>query len=333
MGKSVQELIPVDGKISKEEHEASRETLGKCSVQIDGEWVAIGAKHKIPPVAGSATSEYGGKFRGGDVENVAQTGTCRECGARVKLSAKGFVGAHTVRNAPAPVAKTLAERTMDVTDTGVRTGDPEAGSKRRATEISGALGTGTVQVPRPGEKGRTKLVDVEATEENMREALAYWHARKPRTESARKAQSLNVSELTRRLDAARKARVLVLDERTDTYAEVSLPTVHGAVLGAQHDPEGLIAHSPAPGPALVKGRPMEARQRDVNTPWDRVTDVRADGTPRKMTTNDGPLGRERFDRMVTDVPEPAPKRSKAARRRYRRSLEVAALVKRQQGQQ
>jgi hypothetical protein len=48
--------------------------------------------------------------------------------------------------------------------------------------------------------------------------------------------------------------------------------------------------------------------------------------PRRHTTLDQPLGRERFDRKITDVPEPPRKRTASERRRYRREQAMARAL-------
>ena len=77
------------------------------------------------------------------------------------------------------------------------------------------------------------------------------------------------------------------------------------------------------GPTLVRGRDTTPRQRDPELSWDEPTDLRANGEVRKSSTLDQPLGRERFDRMITDVPAPKRKRSASERRRYRRATLAA----------
>lgn len=72
------------------------------------------------------------------------------------------------------------------------------------------------------------------------------------------------------------------------------------------------------GPTLVKGRDTAPRLRDPELSWDEPTDLRQDGSVRKTSTLDVPLGRERFDKKITDVPPPKRKRTAAERRRFRR---------------
>jgi hypothetical protein len=276
------------------------DALGKCLA--DGEPLKV--KHKIAPVMGSVREVLGGIFQGEEIKNAERTGTCPNCGAHVKLSSKGFITAHAVRNAPQPVSKALSDTALDVADTGARVGDPEAAAQRRTVEVTGAFEAGTVKVPVKGENGRTKLQEAPGTEENVRAAFDYWTARKPRSESARVAQNRNVTELSRRLDAMRKARTVVLNEQTDTYGEVARPV--DTSMGADM-PDAAQAHR---GPTLVRGR-AETRVRDWDTSWDENTATRRRGTM------DQPLGRERFDRKITDVPEPKRRRTNAERRRYR----------------
>lgn len=275
---------------------------------------------KLLPKAGTARSASSG---GG-------TGTCPECETPgVLLSiVGGFVRAHEVsaselpENNPQPATLTttaskktgsgLSEPVTTLTDTGVRIGDPREAEQRRVVEIEGATGTGTVKLPRKVEgKGTlksgaprmvTKMVDVPATEEHVREALDYWRKHNPRkskdgsvSDAARKRQSDNVSALVRRLEAMRVGPEVLSADMTDAAQD----------------------HR---GPTLVRGRDTAPRLRDPELPWSEPTDLRQNGEVRKSTTFEAPLGRERFDRKITDVPEPKRKRSAAERRRYRRML-------------
>lgn len=306
-------MIPVDGKLTKEEHAATREVLGKCLVGDE----PLKVKHKIVPAADSVREAIGGMFRGAEIINTEKSGTCPNCGARVTLSAKGFITSHSIRNAPIPTPKALSETSMDVADTGSHVGDPEAGFQRRVVEANGAFQAGTVQIPVKGENGRTKLTDVPGTEENVRAALAYWHARKPRTDSARQAQNRNVSELTRRLGAMTPVQTPVFDKPTKRYSTVVARGDDGPVgMSAKKRPEGVTAQM-SPGPALVKGRDNGASVRDPGLPFTENMSARRRGTL------DEPLGRERFDRRITDVPEPPRRRTASERRRYRQETLAA----------
>lgn len=213
---------------------------------------------------------------------------------RIKVNA-----ARAPRDESARSGKGLVEPTTDVTDTGVRTGDPRAAEKRRVVELEGAQGTGTVKVPVKGESGRTKLQDAPATEENVRAALAYWKSRKPRTPESHTKQADMVAEMFRRLEAMRIGDTVLDAACVDTAQD----------------------HR---GPTLVRGRDTAPRLRDPELPFSEPTDLRQDGTVRKSTTLDQPLGRERFDRKITDVPAPKRKRTAAEKRRYRR-VTLAAL--------
>lgn len=262
---------------------------------------------KVLPVEGSI------KGTGVDV-----TGTCPECKTPgVVLSVVGgYIRAHVIadreipeNNPQAPTlieppvkyGKGLSESQTELTDTGVRIGDPRGALQRRTVEIHGINGTGTVQVPREhkGEDGkkRKKLTDVPATEENVREALAYWHKRKPRSDASRAKQREMISLLTRWAEAFRQ--------------DPSVMTAQSADSASVHR-----------GPTLVRGRDTTPRLRDPELSWDEPTDLRQNGQVRKSTTFEQPLGRERFDRKITDVPEPKRKRTASERRRYRRMLKA-----------
>lgn len=226
---------------------------------------------------------------------------------RIKVNA-----ARAPREELGRVGKGLTEPTTDVTDTGVRTGDPRGAERRRVVELEGAAQAGTVKVPVKGEKGRTKLVEAPATEENVRAALEYWRTRKPRTEASRVAQNENVSALIRRLEAIMDAQEMRYNEDTHAFDVVHVPDAgqHAVTDAAQ-------GHR---GPTLVPGRDGAPRLRDPELPFTESTDLRRDGSVRKSTTLDEPLGRLRFDRKITDVAAPKRKRTGAEKRRYRRML-------------
>lgn len=234
---------------------------GKCINPTTNEPVTARGDNLVMPVQGSIRPLTDG---------VRDSGTCPLCGAHVPLSqSKGAIGSHTVRAQPVGASKTLRESRMDVTDTGSRTGAPEASHKHRLTEIDGAYERGTVQIPVPGKNGRTKLEDAEPTEDNVRAALDYWKARKPRKPEAIKAQTTMVSTLTRRLEAIRKGT-------TGLHA----PTA-GAAIGARD-------HGRTNGSALIKGHPL--------TPMAGPVTVRhiSDPTPQHPTITDGVDTREGF---------------------------------------
>jgi len=290
---------------------------------------------KIKPVSGSVKSANAG---GG-------TGTCPECDTPgVMLSiVGGYIRAHVIADREVPennpeaptliakkekkVGKGLSEPVTDLTDTGVRIGDPRAGEQRRVVELQGATGNGTVKVPRrvpTGEKTKsgaprmtTKMVDVPVTEEHVREALEYWHKRPvtARTsDSMRKRKNEMITAHARLLEAVLSAQEVRYNSATRSLDVIgTVPVTDRAELSAQED--RAQAHR---GPTLVPGRDTAPRLRDPELPWGQSTDLRRDGSVRKSTTLDQPRGRDRFDRKITDVPEPAPTLSASAKRRNRR---------------
>lgn len=245
-----------------------------------------------------------------------KTGMCPACRTPgVMLSIVGSViRAHTVapreipENDPQPgtssapkikYGKGLTDHQAELTDSGLRVGSPVLSDKRRSAELDGAYERGTVKLPVKvkGEDGkeRSKLIDHPATEENVRAALAYWKARRPRTAEARARQTDALTEMYRRLDGFRDGK-----EATQGNGMLDAASVHR-------------------GPTLVQGRDVPVRLRDPELPFTEPTDLRRDGSVRMMTTVDMPRGRDRFDSKITDVPEPPRKRTAAERRRYRRA--------------
>lgn len=273
----------------------------KCTVKMGD---------KIEPVPGSVKPN-----------GYAFKGTCPKCNTPgVQLSIVGnYVRAHVIaaeevaENNPQPATLVespvkygsgLREPVTDLTDTGLRVGDPNAAEQRRTVEIQAALGTATVRIPVKGEKGRAKLTEVPATEENIRKALAYWKGRKPRADKSRQEQRDMVAKLYRMLDAVRDGADR-FKARTEDRASVLR------------------------GPALVPGRPTAPRVRDPKLPWSEPTDIRQNGEVRKATTIDQPRGRDRFDRKILEVPEPPKRRTPAERRRWRREQALKARLSRQ----
>lgn len=313
----------------------------------------INMTHKILPEAGSVKGPEG-----------KTTGTCPDCETPgVMLSVVGgYIRAHTVavteipaNNPQAPtlvsrarshphgsdkVSTGLSEPLVDLTDTGVRTGDPRAAEDRRRIELEGAAGKGTVQLPRKVEgpvspktgKARmtTKMVHVEASETNVRAALEYWRTkviRAPKEGASPAAmdgfrargvrQTAMVSELARRLEAMMAAQELRYNTATRT-----MDVVHVADRGQHAMIDNAQAHR---GPTLVPGRTEIARLRDPNLPYTQGTDLRRDGTVRKTTSLDLPRGRDRFDPMITRVPVPKPRLTASQRRAGRRKAQTARL--------
>lgn len=110
------------------------------------------------------------------------------------------------------------------------------------------------------------------------------------------------------------------DKATGHYTH---PVQDGAGTPVARTEDVAVAHR---GPTLVRGRDTAPRLRDPELSWDEPTDLRQNGEVRKSTTFEQPLGRERFDRKITDVPAPKRKRTASERRRYRRAQRNAALT-------
>lgn len=331
----------------------------------------ITMKNKVRPVKGSAT---------GTERN--RTGTCPKCQTPgVMLSIVGeYIRAHEIASVPIPknnpqpvmtvaekrehphagkkVSSGLSEPVTLLTDTGVRIGNPREAERVRAAEINGAAGTGSVKVPRKVDSGKklksglprmvSKLVEVEATEAHVREALDYWRGRKitERTSDAvRKRQVEMVSLLSRQLEAIVSAQVVRCSEDGTSYEILTLPVAAQEPLRARTDT--AQAHR---GPTLVRGRDTTPRTREAAPAADageaavlrdphattlEPTDLRqvtvgpkgartvVGEEPRRHSTLDQPLGRERFDKRITDVPEPPKRRTPAERNRYRKAQRLA----------
>lgn len=262
------------------------------------------------------------------------------------------------KHAGRKVSTGLSEPVTLLTDTGVRIGNPREAERVRAVEINGAAGTGTVKVPRKVDSGKklksglprmvTKLVEVEATEAHVREARDYWRGRRitARTSDAvRKRQVEMVSLLSRQLEAIMSAQVVRCAEDGTSFEVLTLPVASQETLRARTD--AAQGHR---GPTLVRGRDTTPREREAAPAADareaavlrdphattlEPTDLRqitvgpkgartvVGEEPRRHSTLDQPLGRERFDRKITDVPEPAKRRTPAERNRYRKAQRLA----------
>lgn len=273
---------------------------------------------KVLPVDGSAQGEP-----------HKATGTCPECETPgVMLSiVGGFIRKHTVAleaipaNNPQPATlveppvkygKFLSEPQVENVDHAGQAGDPSAALKRRTADLEGALEAGTVMIPVKGDKGRAKLTEMPGTEANVRLALEYWRAKKPRKgQTIVPRQSEMVSMLVRRLDAMRAACVVVhapVDAPVTTEVVVERKPAQ-TTMGAAASPEGHTRHM-LTGPALVQGPNMAPVQRMWTNP---ATGEREPAAARL----DGALT-ERLDRTVAD-PRPTPRRSASQRSNYRKA--------------
>ncbi len=225
---------------------------------------------------------------------------------RIKVNAARTANATPVVKS----GKALTEPQTAVVASGSQMGDPRAAEARRMAEIDGAHERGTVKIPVKGEKGRAKLTEVPATEANVRVALEYWKGRKPRADASRRVQSDMVSSLTRRLDAMRRASVVVhaaVSAPVSTVV-VTAPAPLETTMGARVSPEGYTRHA-LPGPAIVQGPNMDARRpvwRNPKTGQDEPAAARLDGS---LT--------DRLDREVAD-PRPRARFTASQRRNWRR---------------
>lgn len=193
------------------------------------------------------------------------------------------------------VGKYMSESQLDVAASGSQIGDPREGAARRLADVDGAFARGTVKVPRKGESGRTKLTEVEATAEHVREALDYWKGRKPRTDASRSKQSAMVSELTRR------------------YAAM---TSGPSVMTADVSPEGFTQHM-LPGPAIVQGPNMAPERKTWRNPETGLLEPAAARLDGSLT--------ERLDRTVAD-PRPRARFTPSQRKNWRRKQQRAELA-------
>lgn len=274
----------------------------------------VKVKHKVAPVAGSVRALVAGSFRGEDIEHGLTSGTCPFCLAHVPLSGKGFVTAHNrgAESVPAPKGK-LADRQTVVTDTGARVGDPDAGDRRRGTDVDGLFERGTV----PGHDPKTykpikdddgHQVEVPATAANVRAVLEYWKARRPRKQASKDAQTEHVSRYTRMLRAFEGAPVPRYDRGTGTYVsgaarnvplfeyDTDTDTVAATdereqrSMAAAHSPEGLqTPHTLcALDPSPVSGVALAASQMVPGPPSYRGRGIEPMAGPVAVSHVDGP---------------------------------------------
>lgn len=282
------------------------EDIGKCINPATGEPVSARREDEaLSPIEGSKEPSADGNG----------TGLCPECTTRVKLSKKGWVTAHTVRNVRIPLPKAavrLVERKAAVTESGPRTGSPDAAMRARGAELSGAFGTGTVRIkvrpvdPVTGEEtGKAKEIPVPNTEENVRTAIRQEQRKKQR-------KCKKTGQMIGGPNAAKLAELgAMLRGITGT---VSVP-VPGAEPGMYKIREAVTwdrdtassrdvrASEPgvrdgrvpsSPGPALHTGRAMSGAEPGES---DRVN---RHGKPKNAIGWDDPAnGRVRVDPMVS----------------------------------
>jgi hypothetical protein len=203
-----------------------------------------------------------------------------------------------------------------------------------------------------GPKGRTRLEEVEATEDNIRAALEYRRTRKPRTDTGRAAQSEHVSSLTRRLEALMDAQSVTYDDVTRALIVVApdetvkpLDTVGGQgsrlVASNAGAAVGGRGHGRTDGSALVQGHPLKPMAgpvtvRRVGDPvparpgGDAAVDTREGFKARAGTMFDTAEGKVRPDPVAVQVPVTVDNRKpltrtqrrNATRRRKARELAV-----------
>lgn len=260
----------------KAQDNAAPESLGKC--MSDDE--PTGAKHGVSPIAGSVLPSDDG---------TATTGVCPLCGTRANLHAKrGVVLQHVMRGETLPASRALSEPRVQPTDTGTRVGDPEAGSKRRATEIDGAWQRGTVLVKIKTGR-RVKTEERPATGENLRTALDQAKATLKRLTKAESIteQTALVASLRRRLTACEDGESAM--DAPSGEASQGVTTRDDVTRTAGQRDEARID-----GVAMTRGR-------DTGTLTQEQWQAGQEGKqgPRR-TTLDAPLGRERVDPRVLE---------------------------------
>lgn len=291
----------------------------KCINPVTGEPVSARKDETaVLPVPGSVRDVIAGRFKGEPVKHAPKTGTCPFCTAHVRLSGKGFVTAHNRGKESVPAPKTrLVERQTAPTDMGARVGDPDAGSKRRAVDVDGAYGRGTVEVPGKDDAGKRVMEEVPATAENIRTALDYWKGRKPRKQASKDTQSRMVSELSRRLRATEGAPAPRHDAETGQY----VPTVSrgSKAMGAKMAPEASVKAltNMLPGPPLVKGRSLPPELPMFRNRKTGEMERRACGTLL------GSLGRDRMDPGAIEAPIPGHQSLTRNQRRNKKRREKA----------
>ena len=239
--------------------------VGRCTV--NGE--PLKASHKIRPVSGSVRDGHPRK------------GTCPECGTPVRISDKGFVTSHIVRNEPMGTNPALSSVSVEPTDTGPRVGDPDAGDRRRNAEIDGAFKRGTVDVKVVGADGKARVEARPATEENLRLAVEQTRQRadgkRKRADEARITgdvdKALGCAQAASRLNA--EASALMRQVRGAMAGQDALHADHaGAAIGQR-------GHGRSDGAALAGANmpPVQPRK----------------GWLAKAGTTDLPVGRVRPD--------------------------------------
>lgn len=242
------------------------ESLGRC--QSDGE--ATGAQHNIAPVEGSVRENDNG---------TGWMGTCPLCGTFAKLHTRRKVMlVHVMRRETLPASPALSEPGIEPTDSGARTGDPLAGSKRRADAIDGAFERGMVSLT-VMEAGKRKRVDVPATLENLQAALQQELRRNLKSAASIKERDALVASLRRRIDGALAGKKVLNAPSAEAVAGIS------AVIGRSDTAKrtaGQRGEGRTDGPAMVQGPNMAPVQP-------------TSGYIGKAGTMSMPLGRSRVD--------------------------------------
>lgn len=254
---------------------AKPESLGRC--KTDGE--PTGAKHNVPPVAGTVMVHD---------DAVNKTGVCPLCGTRAKLhTRRGVMLVHVMRGETLPVLsadKRLAEPEIQPTDTGARTGDPAAGSKRRGEDIDGAYERGMVSVKVTNAEGKRVPEDVPATLENLRVALAQQKARNLRKAESIAARQVLMTSLRRRIKAAEKGKGAM--DGPSAAQDRGVSTTGVGVSAGQRGESRIdgVAFTPGQDQGTLTHEQWQAGQTGKPGP----------------TTLDQPTGREWVDRSITE---------------------------------
>lgn len=307
--------------------------VGKCINPATGEPVSARREEfAVLPVEGSRDESVDGHGRG----------RCPHCGARVALSKKGFITAHSMKNVPIPAPDPtvrLAERQAEVTESGARVGSPDAAQRVRGAELAGGVlrewnpplvwnenvPTVHIRVRKPrlnedgtpmlGKKGQplhtSEMEEFPATADNIRTALRQEQARKPRKckktgemiGGPDKAKLAKLGAMLRGATGLDSVGVIGAEPGTFKVREACTWAESGEGAGSNRDVSARVAGVADPRVPTLSNRVPMVQGRSMRA--EEPKRVGKNGKPRNAAGWSGSVGRPRPDRIAVDGSDPA----------------------------